>query len=82
MKVAIDKVTKTGWDGPGFYIIDNDPDHDGYLFYLTHKHSDAEWSAWGVCIVDYNGIPGTNFQEFDLVGMRKLGPGETITIEP
>ena len=80
MEVTINKQAKCGWDGPGFYVVHDDPDHDGWLFYLTHKNSDGD--AYGVCIVEANGFPGTHLGEINVVGMRKLQPGETITIEP
>ena len=82
MKATVkNQEVKTGWEGPGFYVVHDDPDHDGWLFYLTHE-SDVDGEACGVTIVEHDGIQGTYFGQINMEGMRKLGPGETITIEP
>ena len=81
MEVTINKQAKSGWDGPGFYIVDGDPECEA-LWYFTHESS-VDGDACGVCIVGPDGFPGITFGKgFNVRGLRKLRPGETITIEP
>jgi len=91
MKVTVNKQeVKTGWDGPGFYVVADDPDCKALWYFadltshysMLHQES-HEMGAAGVCIVDRNGEPGEKFlRSYNVKIMRKLGPGETITIEP
>jgi len=82
MEVTINKVAKSGWDGPGFYVMADDPDCKA-LWYLTYKDPEDNWSADGACIVTPEGYPGELVGTgFNTIGLRKLGPEETITIKP